>query len=107
MVILDPDRYGCTVWLINSPITGCKNKVTHIKGKNSAETCKEIISRLAEYKDVKNQLGNSVKRLSWLDDVYLDSSVFEKCYKYIFNYYGLNVIDICPQSSNLSIPKRI
>lgn len=107
MVILDPDKYGCTVWLINSPIIGCKNKVTHIKGKTSLETCKQIISRLAEYKDVKNQWGIFVERLLWIDDVYLDISAFGKCYKDIFKDYGLNVIDIYPQSSNLSIPKRI
>lgn len=106
MVILDPDRYGCTVWLINSPIIGCKNKVTHIKGKTSLETCKQIISRLAEYIDVKNQWGIFVERLSWIDDVYLDICEFGKCYKDIFRDYGLSVIDIYPQSPNLSIPKR-
>lgn len=107
MIILDPDRYGCTVWLINSPIIGCKNKVTHINGKTSLETCKQIISRLAAYKDVKNQWGNSVKRLSWVDDVYLDISVFGTYYKDIFNDYGLDVIEIYPQSPNSSIPKII
>ena len=106
MVILDPDIYGCTMWLINSPIVGYKNKVTHIKGKTSVETCKLIISRLAEYKDVKNQWGNFVKRLSWIDDVYLDISAFGKCYKDIFKDYGLNVIDVYPESTNLSIPKE-
>ena len=107
MVILDPDRDGCTVWLINSPIIGCKNKVTHIKGKNSLEICKQIISRLAEYKDVKNQWGNFVKRLSWVDDVYLDISAFGKYYKDIFNDYGLDVIEIYGNSPNSLIPKRL
>ena len=107
MIILDPDRCGCTVWLINSPIIGYKNKVTYIKGETLLETCKQIISRLGVYKDVKNQWGNFVKRLSWVDDVYLDISAFGKYYKDIFNDYGLDVIDIYGKSPNSIIPKRI
>lgn len=107
MVILDPDRDGCTVWLINSPIIGCKNKVTHIKGKTAFEMCKSIISRLATYKYVKNQWGNSVKRLSWIDEVYLDMSVFGTYYKDILNDYGLDVVEIRGKSPNSIIPERL
>ena len=107
MVILDPDRDGCTVWLINSPIIGCKNKVTHIKGKTSLEICKQIISRLAVYVDVKNQYGNSVKRLAWVDEVYLDISVFGTSYKDILNDYGLDVVEIRAKSPNSIIPERL
>lgn len=107
MIILDPDRNGCVVWLINSPIIEYKNKVTRIKGNADFEICQSIISRLAVYKDVKNQWGNTIKKLFWTDDVYLDVAAFGLTYKDIFNYYGLDVIDIHGISANMIIPERI
>lgn len=108
MVILDPDRDGCVVWLINSPITEYKNKVTRVKGETAYETCLSLISRLAVYKNVKNQWGNSVKKLFWADDVYLDACyAFGKVYKDVFNEYDLNVVDILSKNADTIIPKRI
>ena len=49
MIILDPDRDGCTVWLINSNVTKNKNKVTRIKGGTVEEICKSLINRLTRY----------------------------------------------------------
>lgn len=106
MVILDPDRDGCVVWLINSSITGYKNEVTRIKG-NIFEVCESLVSRLAIYRDVKNQWGNNVKRLFWADDVYLDISAFGITYKDIFNDYGLDIMDIRAKNADTIIPKRI
>lgn len=102
MIILDPHRDGCTVWIL-SPIIG--NKVTTIKG-DVVEVCKSLIKRLAVYKEVKNQWGNYVKQLVWADDIYLDMSGFGRDYKYIFNDYGLDIIEIRAKSADSIIPER-
>lgn len=102
MIILDPDRDGCVVWLINSPIIA-----TRIKRDTALEICQSLISRLAVYKDVKNQYGNTIKKLFWADDVYLDVAAFGLTYKDIFNDYGLDVVDIRGRSANTIIPERI
>lgn len=107
MIILDPDRDGCVVWLINSPIIEYKNNATRIKGDTVLEICQSLISRLAVYKDVKNQYGNTIKKLFWADDVYLDVAAFGLTYKDIFNDYGLDVVDIRSRSANTIIPERI
>lgn len=103
MIILDPYRDGCTVWIL-SPIIG--NKVTNIKG-NVVEVCKSLIKRLAVYREVKNQWGNYVKQLVWTDDVYLDMSGFGGIYKDIFNDYGLDIIEIRAKSADSIIPERM
>jgi hypothetical protein len=105
MVVLDPDRNGCTVWLINSPIIHA-NKVTHIKG-NVYEVCNSLINRLTIYREVKNQWGNYVKRLCWADNIYLDVSAFGVAYKDIFNDYGLDVIDVRGKNADAIIPERV
>ena len=104
MIILDPDRDGCTVWLINSPVSN-KSKVTHIRG-NTFEVCKSLISRLAEYKEVENQWGNCVSKLFWRDYVYLDITSIGRVYKDMFERYGLYIIDITAKSPNTIIPER-
>lgn len=106
MIILDPGRDECVVWLINSPIINYRNKVTRIKGDVS-EICKSLIGRLAEYRKVKNQWGNYVDKLFWKDDIYLDVSVIGQVYKDIFKYYGLSIIDVTPLSGvNATIPVK-
>ena len=102
MIILDPDRDGCTVWLIN-PYVKEQNKVTHLKG-NVEEVCKSLISRLTEYKKVKNQWGNYVDKLFWKDYVYLDVAAMGRCYKDIFEHYDLPVEDVRACSPNSIIP---
>ena len=104
MVILDPDRDGCTVWLIHSPIIGYESKVTHIKG-TTFEVCKSLVNRLTGYKEIKNQCGNYVKKLCWADSVYLDIAAFGRDYKYIFKDYGLDVIDVRAKSADTIIPE--
>lgn len=82
--------------------------MTHVKGETAYETCLSLISRLAVYKNVKNQWGNSVEKLYWADDVYLDNCfAFGKVYKDVFDEYGLDVIDILSKSADTIIPKRI
>lgn len=107
MVILDQDRDGCTVWLINSPVTKYENKVTKVKGGDVLETCKSLINRLAVYKEVRTQWGNWVKRLCWEDNVHLDISTFGKPYRDIFAHYGLGVIDVHARSADIIMPEKI
>lgn len=108
MIILDPDRDGCTVWLINSPITNNVNKVTRIKGETVDEICKSLIARLTEYKQIKNQWGNWVTELVWKDYVYLDIAAMGHVYKDVFNrQYNMPVLDIIPGNANNIIPARI
>lgn len=103
MIILDPDRDGCTVWLIHSPIIGYESKVTHIKG-NTLEVCKSLINRLTVCKKVKSQWGIYVKKC-WVDCVYLDIAAFGRDYKYILRDNGLEVIDISYKSADSIIPE--
>ena len=104
MIILDPDRDGCTVWLINSGVTKNKNKVTRIKGETVEEICKSLIDRLTRYESIQNQWGNWVNTLVWKDYMYLDISAMGRGYKHIFEHYGLPVFDISPGSPNNIIP---
>lgn len=106
MVILDPDREGCVVWLVNSPIIRHENNVTCIKGDTIEEICKSLIRRLAGYKDIKNQWGNTVTIPCWQDDVYLDISGLGVIYKDVFNNYGLDVIDIRGKNADVIVPER-
>jgi hypothetical protein len=104
MIILDPDRNGCVVWLINPAIAKHGAK-TYIRGDLN-EVCNSLIKRITLYKKVKNQQGNYVKRLCWADDVYLDISGFGMGYKNIFSEYGLDVVDFCGKNADWIIPER-
>lgn len=79
MIILDPDRDGCVVWIIN-PYVKDKNRVTRIKGTID-EVCKQLIYNFTEYKRVKNQWGNYFDKLFWKDYVYLDTAGMGRLYK--------------------------
>lgn len=105
MILLDPDMKGCIVWLINSSINGYKSNVTYIKG-DIPEVCESLRKRLAGYKIVKNEWGNYVKELIWLDEVYLDIAAMGYMYKDIlFKKYGLPIKEVVGKSRNV-IPER-
>ena len=107
MIILDPDRDGCTVWLINSPVTNYVDKVTYIKGNTDENICKSLISRLAEYREIENQWGYYVAKLCWKDCVLLDIAAMGRIYKEIFKHYGLSVLDVIPNNANNISPVTI
>ena len=105
MVILNPNKDGCEVWLIQSPILQYESKVTHLKG--DIETiCKSLVKRLAEYVKTKDQWGNYTYKLCWLDSIFLDVAAIGMTYKYVLEDYGLDVIDIHGKNADSIIPER-
>lgn len=105
MVILNPERDGCEIWLIKSPILQYESKVTHLKG-DVYTVCKSLIKRLAEYVETKDQWGNRSYKLCWLDYVFLDVAAMGMAYKHIFEKHGLEVTDIHGKNADLIIPER-
>lgn len=105
MVILNPDREGCEIWLIESPVTQYKNSVTYLRG--DVETiCKSLVKRLAKYAKTKDQWGNYTYILRWQDSVFLDVAAMGMTYKYILEDYGLDIVEIHGRSADSIIPER-
>lgn len=101
MILLDPDINGCIIWLINSPANDYKSNVTYIKG-NIEEVCYSLVKHFTFYQMIKNQYGNYVKELCWVDEIYLDIAAIGKVYKDVFiNRYKLPVMDVVPKSRNI------
>lgn len=106
MIILNPDRDGCEVWLIKSPIIQYGSKVTRLKGDIDT-VCKSLVRRLTYWAKTKDQWGNYVERLHWVDFVFLDVAAMGMTYKHIFRDYGLDVIDIHGKNADLIIPEKV
>lgn len=105
MVILNPNKDGCEIWLIESPVIQYESKVTHLKGDIDA-VCKSLITRLTEYIKTKDQWGNCTYKLCWLDSIFLDVAAMGMTYKRIFEDYGLKVVDIHGRKADSIIPER-
>lgn len=88
MIILDPDRDGCTVWCVNSPFP--ENCISHIKG-TPEEIVKTILPYITEYIPVRSRWGNRYDQCVLKDIVYIDQSPLMHPYVQIFNDMGFYI----------------
>lgn len=96
MIILDPDRDGCTVWCVNS--FSKENFVTYIKG-NCREVFYTLLPRITTHIVSRNQYGNTQKLLVLKDMVYIDNSSISVPYVDMFNNEGLYIETLSHRSS--------
>lgn len=103
MIILDPDRDGCTLWFVNSCVN--ENFVSHINGTPEV-IVRTLLPYITEYAEVRNQWGNRDRQLVLKDMVYIDNTPLTHPYRQAFNHLGFYIHTIQSKSLQKAFEMR-